>query len=116
MKASQFVELLRKVVREEVRTVVRKELQVLTEQTKMVKQPIKQTTRPVRSTPLVTFDDNDLIGSLLNETANTMSMEMENTTEIPNPEFPGLSGNDTMQFVKDYSHLLKKAEEININK
>lgn len=117
MKASQFVELLRKVVREEVTTVVRREMKMITEgltENKVVAKstPI-QKPKPVRTAPLVIFDENDMIGSLLNETANSMANGPD--PENIDPEF-GVSATDTYALVKDYSQILKKAENISSNR
>lgn len=116
MKAKQFIQLLRQVIREEVTLAVRTEMKLLSEN-KTTQRPAapKQQPKPayqppVRRQPLVQFDDSDLIGSLLNETANTMAMEGPESVEAPNPDFATISSNDTYELVKDYSHLLKKAE------
>lgn len=118
MKAKQFLQILRQLIREEVSIAVRTEMKVLTENQKP-KAPVKQTPQrpayqpPKRTTPLVHFDDSDLIGSLLNETANTMAMEGPESAEVPNPDFATVSSNDTYQFVKDYSEVLKKSQGFN---
>lgn len=117
MKAKQFIQLLRQVIREEVSIAVRTEMRVLTENKKQSK-PTPQPQRPAyqppkRTTPLVQFDDSDLIGSLLNETANTMAMEGPESMEVPNPDFATVSSNDTYQFVRDYSEVLKKSQGFN---
>lgn len=114
MKTSQFLELIRKTIREEVRLAVRAEMIVLSESKTATTQPTKQVTKatpkPVRTTPLVQFEGGDMISSLLNETANSMVNQGYNDEEV-DPEF-GVSGNDTAMFVKDYSALLKRSEEL----
>ena len=117
MKAKQFLQLLRQVIREEVTIAVRTEMKILSEG-KVNQKPVQKQQRPAyqppkRTTPLVHFDDNDLIGSLLNETANTMAMEGPENVDVPNPDFATVSSNDTYQFVKDYSEVLKKSQGFN---
>ena len=117
MKAKQFIQLLRQIIREEVSVAVRTEMRVLTENQKPNK-PVQQPQRPAyqppkRTTPLVHFDDSDLLGSLLNETANTMAMEGPESMDVPNPDFATVSSNDTYQYVRDYSEVLKKSQGFN---
>jgi hypothetical protein len=83
MKADTFIKLLRKVVREEVQSVVREELGLLLE----VKEPMKIVTetkkptvknsmvesiRPVAKQPSkpTSFTNNNVLNDILNETAN----------------------------------------------
>jgi len=114
MKTSQFLELIRKTIREEVRLAVRAEMIILSEG-KTVSAPTAKPTprpqpKPVRTTPLVQFEGGGMISSLLNETAESMVNGGYNDGEI-DPEF-GVSGNDTAMFVKDYSAILKRSEEL----
>jgi len=121
MKAQEFVKLLRTVIREEVRSVVGDELRkVLNEEITTSKTPIQEQTKskqkPIQRTkyqrdyPLVTMEDifadtranmggfgNDEMGSNIEETYN--------------PELP-VSNAQTMTLIKDYSSLLKRADEI----
>lgn len=114
MKTSQFLELIRKTIREEVRLAVRAEMMILSEN-KTIAAPITKSTpkpqsKPARTTPLVQFEGGGMISSLLNETAESMVNGGYND-EVIDPEF-GVSGNDTAMFVKDYSAILKRSEEI----
>lgn len=119
MKAKQFLQLLRQMIREEVTVAVRTEMRVLNESMSKQKPATQQKQQrpayqpPKRTTPLVQFDDSDLIGSLLNETANTMAMEGPESMDVPNPDFATVSSNDTYQFVRDYSEVLKKSQGFN---
>lgn len=74
MKASEFINLMRKAIREEVRVVIKEELKAikpLLEQSKVTKLSsapkvqVKPTPKPQRTIPLVTMDDG--LASLLNE-------------------------------------------------
>ena len=155
MKAADLVKLMRKVVREEVRSVVQQELtEILREGLQStiaeIKQPhknrqVRGVTQPAppppkRTTPIVTFDGP--MGELLNETAMGMMssgyqeeeewpdmnggpmtsahvpqadpgslMSMMND-EAPLPEVGGFGGygDPTMNFVKDYSAVMKAAD------
>jgi hypothetical protein len=82
MKASDFVNLMRKVIREEVRAIVREELKTIKPLLKETKsttmQPasipqVKQKPIQKRTTPIVSFDGP--LGDLLNETATSMMNE-----------------------------------------
>lgn len=137
MNAKNFMLVLRKVIREEVRTAVRQEVkQLLQEQHKN-----PQTTRvakqsPVqRRTPPVMFDGP--LSSILNETAESMystpqqeewqdmagtftadqaqgfglSALMNQETTVADPTPHHFSGDPTMAFVKDYSAVMKAADK-----
>jgi len=95
MKASDFVNLIRKVIREEVRTIVREELKtikpLLNEAKIKTIQPaqipqVKQKNIQRRTTPMVSFDGP--LGDLLNETANDMLRESYQEEE----EWPDMNG------------------------
>lgn len=113
--------MLRELIREEVQHAVRKELKVLTEQKSTTRQQVppkatKPSYMPQRTTPLVTLDEpfgmssNNPLGSLLQETANSMAGFGEEMEEA-NPDFPmGSAG--TEMFIKDYSEVLKKSEQL----
>ncbi len=121
MKLSQFKTMLRELIREEVQLAVRTEVKKLTEG-KQYAAPSKATQRPSfpqqRTTPLVTLDEpfttvGGPLGDLLNETAMNMAgFNEEEAVEQANPDFVGLSGASTNMFVKDYSAVLKRSEEL----
>jgi hypothetical protein len=122
MKTIDFLRVLKKMIREEVQQAVRTELRVLTEGKTITsnKTSINKPTNRTRTTPLVTLEEdftpvgmsnltstgNNMLDSLLNETAHTM----QNPSEI-DPELPYTS-DDTSVFVKDYSAVLKRSQEI----
>ena len=116
MKLSQFKNMLRELIREEVRSAVKQELRVLTEQKIQPKkqQPTRVST-PQRTTPLVVLDEpfqsvGGPIGDLLQETAASMQGFGEDV-EGANPDFPmGSAGTDI--FIKDYSEVLKKSQGV----
>ena len=140
MKATEFVNLIRKVIREEVRVIVKEELKafkpVIVESKSTTIQkglPPLQTKiqMPARKTNIPTFEG--ALASILNETAQSM-METPQAAEYDEwPEMgdgpvtmdniPGamgssitrqaaMSGDPTAAFMKDYSSTLKKAESI----
>lgn len=148
MKASDFVNLMRKVIREEVRSIVREELKTIKPLLKETKsttmQPasipqVKQKPIQKRTTPIVSFDGP--LGDLLNETAASMMNESYQEEEWPDmnggaltadhaqmgvqsmaslsalmdddaplPEAGGYS-DPTRAFMKDYSAVLKAADQ-----
>lgn len=148
MKASDFVNLMRKVIREEVRSIVREELRTIKPLLKETKsttmQPasipqVKQKPIQKRTTPIVSFDGP--LGDLLNETATSMMNESYQEEEWPDmnggaltadhaqmgvqsmaslsalmdddaplPEAGGYS-DPTRAFMKDYSAVLKAADQ-----
>lgn len=126
MKPQEFIKLLRRVIREEVTEVVNTEVRrILNEEVDSVKLPVreqtqvKQTKRPLipREYPLVTMDD------FLNETRQNMagfddgggfeSMGAFNSAgeQEFDPEL-AIAPSQTAHLVKDYSSLLKRADEI----
>ena len=111
MKATQFVELMRKMIREEVTKVVRTEMGSLIAESKQVKTAAAPRPLPKRTTPLVHFDEGEMLGSLLNETAVSMDNPAGFGENDVDPEF-GASGADTQMFVKDYSAILKRSQEL----
>ena len=121
MKLSQFKTMLRELIREEVQLAVRTEVKKLTEG-KQYASPSKAIQRPSvpqqRTTPLVTLDEpfttvGGPLGDLLNETAvNMAGFGEEELVEQANPDFVGVSGASTNMFVKDYSAVLKRSEEL----
>jgi len=121
MKLSQFKSMLRELIREEVQLAVRTEIKKLNEG-KMPAKPSQGTPRPPlypqqRTTPLVTLDEpfttvGGVLGDLLNETAQNMAGFGEEVVEQANPDFPTLTGASTNAFVKDYSSILKRSEEL----
>lgn len=120
MKLNQFKSMLRELIREEVQLAVRSEFKKLNEG-KMPARPSQGIPRPSipqqRTTPLVTLDEpftniGGALGDLLNETAVNMQGFGEETYEESNPDFMGVTGASTNAFVKDYSALLKRSEEL----
>lgn len=83
MKADTFIKLLRKVIREEVQSVVREELGLLLEAPES-KKTVTETKKPVTKNSMVesikpvtkqptkpsTFTNNNVLNDILNETAN----------------------------------------------
>jgi len=153
MKASQFVELLRKVIREEVRTVVKEELKplksLLAERQSVGAAPIKKPSQPtqkfinnVRTAPPKPAFSGPL-SSILNETAASMFNTNDSETEewpdmnngiltaddapmsmmsmfndnddLPSSGPMDMSGDPTRAFMKDYSTVLSKANELSQN-
>jgi hypothetical protein len=117
MKLSAFKSMLRELIREEVQRAVRKELKVLTEQSKSTtKQPTAKPYVPQRNS-LVSLEEplamiaGSPFASLLQETANSMAGFGEDVGGEPNPDFP-LGSNGTDAFIKDYSEVLKKSQGI----
>jgi len=112
--------MLRELIREEVQTAVRTEMKKLNEG-KQSKQP---STKPnpalqinKRTTPLVTLDEpfttvGGPLGDLLNETAQSMSGFGDEAVEQANPDFPTIGSSATDMFVRDYSSVLKRSEEL----
>jgi hypothetical protein len=126
MKPQEFIKLLRRVIREEVTDVVSTEVRrILNEEIDSVKMPVreqtqaKQTKRPLipREYPLVTMDD------FLNETRQNMAgfddgsgfESMSTINSAGEQEFDpelAIAPSQTAHLVKDYSSLLKRADEI----
>jgi hypothetical protein len=120
MKVSEFAGVLRKIIREEVTLAVRAELQTLNSNKTTQAQPAKQklaTAPRTRTTPLVSLDEdfrsvglapietgNSMLNQLLTETAHNMAN--------PSTVDPDLPSADTNMFVKDYSAVLKRSEEL----
>jgi hypothetical protein len=121
MKAQEFVKLLRKVIREEVRSVVGDELRrVLNEEITTTKPSIPEQTKPKQKTmqrmqyqreyPLVSMEDifADTRANMAGFGEDQVGPIMEETF---NPELP-VSSAQTATLIKDYSALLKRADEI----
>lgn len=121
MKAQEFVKLLRKVIREEIRSVVGDELRkVLNEEIATTKPAVREQTKPKQKTiqrmqyqrdyPLVSMED-----IFADTRANMAGFGSEEAgpivEETYNPELP-VSSAQTMTLIKDYSALLKRADEI----
>jgi len=152
MKASEFINLMRKVIREEVRTIIKEELKdirkpVIRESTKTQTQPaaitqVKQKPLQKRTIPPVMFEGP--LGGLLNETYESMIAQPHEEEEWPDmnggqlmtsqmfagmqggdgmslnslmsddsplPEMGGGYGDPTSQFIKDYSGVMKAADQ-----
>jgi len=129
MKPQEFIKLLRRVIREEVTEVVNTEVRrILNEEVDSVKLPVREQTQlkqakrqltPMipREYPLVTMDD------FLNDTRQSMagfddgsgydSVSMLNSAgeQEFDPEL-AVAPSQTAHLVKDYSNLLKRADEI----
>lgn len=120
MKLSQFKSMLRELIREEVQLAVRTEIKKLNEN-KQSKQPMSKPNPALqvnrRTNPLVTLDEpfttvGGPLGDLLNETAQSMAGFGEESMDQPNPDFPSIGSSATNMFVKDYSSILKRSEEL----
>ena len=140
MKASQFASVIKKLIHEEVKLAVREELRPIKAMLAEIKKPAKQAPMqgapiPKRTTPVVTFDGP--IGQILNETAQSMNNQHEEWPDVNNgaftadqaSSFGGTSlmsmmesspedlpvsnyGSDpTLAFVKDYSAVMKAADQ-----
>jgi len=121
MKAQEFVKLLRKVIREEVRSVVGDELRrVLNEEIATSKPVVSEQAKPKQKTmqrmqyqreyPLVSMED------IFADTRANMAGFGEDQAgplleEVYNPELP-VSSVQTATLIKDYSALLKRADEL----
>ena len=117
MKLSQFKSMLRELIREEVQTAVRTEIKKLNEGKQSTPKPNQSLQINKRTTPLVTLEEpftnmGGTLGALLNETAQSMAGFGEESVEQANPDFPTIGSAATDIFVKDYSSILKKSEEL----
>jgi hypothetical protein len=117
MKLSQFKSMLRELIREEVQTAVRTEIKKLNESKQSTPKPNQALQVNRRTTPLVTLDEpftnvGGPLGDLLNETAKSMAGFGDESSEQINPDFPTIGSSATDMFVKDYSSVLKRSEEI----
>ena len=124
MKLSQFKSMLRELIREEVQLAVRSEIKKLNESKQPSTRPNQSSQKPNpalqvnrRTTPLVTLDEpfttvGGPLGDLLNETAQSMAGFGDEVVEQANPDFPTIGSSATDMFVKDYSSILKRSEEL----
>jgi hypothetical protein len=112
MKAADFVNLMRKVIREEVRSIVREELKsikpLLKETKSTTMQPasipqVKQKPIQKRTTPMVSFDGP--LGALLNETAASMMNESHQEEEWPDMNGEALTANHAEAGVQSMASL-----------
>jgi len=140
MKGSEFIQILRKVIREEVRTVVKEELKafkpvIVENKSKVTKFEAPQ--RPVVQAPRRTMPTmptiNGALGDILNETAQSMYNNQEdeewpdmNGGPVTMESMPAMmsmqpanvgraeamNGDPTAAFMKDYSGLMKSADEL----
>jgi hypothetical protein len=139
MKGSEFIQILRKVIREEVRTVVKEELKafkpvIVESKNKVTKfeapqRAVVQAPKPKRIMPTI----NGALGDILNETAQSMYNNPEedewpdmNGGPVTMENMPGMmgmqsanvgraeamNGDPTAAFMKDYSGLMKSADEL----
>jgi hypothetical protein len=132
MNTKEFVKVLRTVIREEVRSAVREELKSVLTESKVKKQP---TQTKIQQPQKKSITGNPLLDQVLNETKLTsefrqsadvgyddfgsfttnniqatpsmMDMDIQEEYESPLPEM-----NPGMPFMKDYSQLMKKADQI----
>lgn len=144
MKAKEFISVLRTLIREEVRAAVRQELnEMLTEGKKTATTQIKSTAvskKPLQ--PTKKYTGNPVLDQVLNETRLTsdfrqsadvgyddfgsftsnnipsqtmptsiMDMEINDDYESPLPEM-----SPSLPFMKDYTQLMKKADQISQQK
>lgn len=115
MNTKEFISVMRKIIREEVRAAVRQELN----EGFVAKQ--KSTQNPQAKKPNINTG-NKLLDEVLSETVVPRGFGSEGPavssdfypTEEHNEEFAGLGG--TAAFVKDYSAVLRRADEISKNK
>jgi len=117
MKLSQFKSMLRELIREEVQVAVRTEIKKLNESKQSTAKPNQSLQVNRRTTPLVTLDEpfttvGGPLGDLLNETAKSMAGFDEESADQINPDFPTIGSSATDMFVKDYSSVLKRSEEL----
>lgn len=142
MNTKEFVKVLRAVIREEVRAAVRQELkEVLTENKQVAKQMV-QPRQPQPQQPAKKITGNPILDQVLNETKLTsdfrqsadvgyddfgsfttnniptqqiptsmMEMDVQEDYESPLPEM-----NSALPFMKDYTQLMKKADQISSQK
>lgn len=138
MNTKDFVKVLRTVIREEVRSAVREELKSVLTESKVKKQPTQAKTQQPQKKSLT---GNPLLDQVLNETKLTsefrqsadvgyddfgsfttnniqaqtapsmMDMDIQDDYESPLPEM-----NPGMPFMKDYSQLMKRADQISQQK
>ena len=139
MNTKEFVKVLRAVIREEVRAAVRQELkEVLSENVRTAKQTIQSRPQP----PAKKITGNPILDQVLNETKLTsdfrqsadvgyddfgsftsnniqapqmptsmMEMDIQDDYESPLPEM-----SPSLPFMKDYSQLMKRADQISSQK
>ncbi len=138
MKGKEFVNLLRKIIREEVSTVVKEELKAIKPllaeyKTKNTQQSTRPPVQTVNRKPIVNIDG--ALGDILRETADSMYNNSQQYEEWPDmnggpmtsdfamgdgdgfmpqpPVSPSFMSNDpTAVFMKDYSKVLKQADNI----
>lgn len=141
MKTKEFIQALRKVIREEVRAAVKEEVRSLLYETKTQTNSISQVKhtaakQPIKKNPIQYNTGNPMLDEVLAETivpkgfgggegpmvtdygdfgftSNDVMASQFNTmmTEEDLPEVSSY-GDPTMAFVKDYSAILKKADQI----
>lgn len=135
MNTKEFVKVLRAVIREEVRAAVKQELAVVLLESKKQTRPITQTRPAPKNTNNKSITGNPVLDQVLNETKLTsdfrqsadvgyddfgsfttnniqqptsmMEMDVVDDYESPLPDM-----GSSMPFMRDYSQLLKKADQI----
>lgn len=114
MKGSEFINLMRKVIREEVRAVVKDEMSYMKTLIKEIKTQQPETRVPAtqqkrqappirRSQPIVQLDG--VLGDILNETANSMLNESVGYEE-ETAEWPSMGDMMTSDDVPAMSHMI----------
>lgn len=146
MNTKDFVKALRSVIREEVRSAVREELKSILTESKTARPVQKSTVRYNTQTPVKKYTGNSILDQVLNETKLTSdfknqsnvgydsdyqdfgSFSTNNVTSQETPtsimdmdivddyESPLPQMDPTMPFMKDYSQLMKKADQISAQK
>ena len=113
MKANTFIKILRRVIREEVQTVVREELGLLLEtpspktvmtETKkpVIKNSMVESIKSAQSVKLTNFTKNNILNEMLNETAHSgewksiVDMKSSNVMGLGSPEPVVVSNVDQM--------------------
>lgn len=135
MKAKEFINVMRKLIREEVRHAIREELGIIKEQKVNQVSEVRKVAPPQPKKPKYNtgnrFLDEVLAETVVtrgfgNENAPLVMEELSYTSEdvpsmssilseedVPNSPVPTSMA---MPFMKDYSQLMKKADQISQNK
>jgi len=137
MKASQFITIMRKLIREEVRAAVKQELSVLTEALQPSKKVLSNKTPIKQKQTVKNYTGNPLIDEVLSETVVGRDFGSEGpsvtsdytdfaytSNDVPvysdeqssYDDLPQQVSDPAMPFMKNYSKLLEKADQISKNK
>lgn len=124
MKSETFIKVLREIIREEVQSVVRKELNTLLETPKSqksvteikktdVKNSLIDSIRPVKnnqSQKSTTFTNNNILNDILNETAHSSDWKsVVDATSNMAPNFSSYGGNTESKVVNSVDQMLSSA-------